>query len=713
MTSARAAPRCRTLSLLALSTLQLGPFSKDGRLASCSILSSSGVSQETNTIQQWLGGPLPQLESPVCTGGQWWVILLRTINITQRTETRLQTTKISPLRLQKGHRAPLESEEGRPILPGGHQVRGSGISKISYKLSNTSSSEFLGLPSNLSLAPSKRRGTATSPSPSIMSSAFASKLGTNYCPQDEELAQINSLLIEPSLRLKRLDDEIASLQTAIDKLMEERDTLSTYMEAHRALTSPLRRLPLDIIQEIFLACLPTHRNCAMSALEAPVILGRICSSWRTISLSMPRLWSRLHIVEPARPYGSWNPGLYEAKVAQRLEVAHAWLGRSGTCPLSISLEGPHDHDMTPPLTPTPPSITDLFSNVLVPFASRWQHIRLALPPLSVEATLSRLTENDVPLLNSLKIIQRPNHPNSNPDGTRWSLSQSGVLHGPSLSRFSVTGNDTNASTFPLRWNQLTTLSLMGPTWAMTQPQTCQVVLDILSRCPQLRICKVFVQSPVEALLTDSVVECPLLHILLLNCSLNTSGSLLSRLSLPDLRDFILRGHIDHSGSPSTMDSLVSFFAASPHLESISIESHAFLKPTLKEFLRGLPPTIRRLQIIEPLNMWNPFLGPLDDDAFAALELSLDRPIHCPALQELVIVNCRQVSDEALLRFITSRVPTLRLVNIKFDRAMEVDILPSLQSFMEAGLKTSIFYLPTAAPQFSPWLGLPDAPPDAD
>ncbi|KAJ6594537.1 hypothetical protein B0H19DRAFT_891096, partial [Mycena capillaripes] len=176
--------------------------------------------------------------------------------------------------------------------------------------------------------------TSLSPS-TIMSSPFASKLGTNHCPRDEELVQINDLLIEPCLRLKRLDDEIAIMQTAIDKLFEERDTLSSYVEAHRALASPLRRLPLDIIEEIFMACLPTHRNCAMTALEAPVILGRICSSWRSISLSTPRLWSRLHIVEPTSY--SWNLGFYEAKVTQRLEVANAWLGRSGTCPLSLSL----------------------------------------------------------------------------------------------------------------------------------------------------------------------------------------------------------------------------------------------------------------------------------------------------------------------------------------------------------------------------------------
>ncbi|KAJ7699006.1 hypothetical protein B0H17DRAFT_863976, partial [Mycena rosella] len=123
-----------------------------------------------------------------------------------------------------------------------------------------------------------------------MSSPFALKLGTNHCPEDEEIAQIRALLTEPAIRLKSLDDEISKLQVVLDRMKEERSRLGTYVEGHRALISLARRLPLDIIQEIFLACIPTHRNCVMSATEAPVLLGRICSSWRSISLSTPRLW---------------------------------------------------------------------------------------------------------------------------------------------------------------------------------------------------------------------------------------------------------------------------------------------------------------------------------------------------------------------------------------------------------------------------------------
>ncbi|KAJ7698987.1 hypothetical protein B0H17DRAFT_317209 [Mycena rosella] len=98
-----------------------------------------------------------------------------------------------------------------------------------------------------------------------MSSPFTSKLGTNYCPEDEEIAQIRALLAEPANRLESLDEEISKLQVALDRMKEERSRLGAYVEGHRALISLARRLALDIIQEIFLACIPTHRNCVMSA----------------------------------------------------------------------------------------------------------------------------------------------------------------------------------------------------------------------------------------------------------------------------------------------------------------------------------------------------------------------------------------------------------------------------------------------------------------
>ncbi|KAF7330802.1 hypothetical protein MVEN_02419400 [Mycena venus] len=507
-----------------------------------------------------------------------------------------------------------------------------------------------------------------------MSSPFASRLRTNYCPSDEEIPQIKDLLTEPCIRLKHLDDEITAMRQALDNLIGERDTLIEFVEAHKALMSPIRRLPFDIIEGIFAACLPTHRICVMSAQEAPVILGRICSSWRNISLSTPRLWSRLHIVEPVIPQlpvplSPSNRRLLEAQTAhrlRRLEVTNTWLGRSGECPLSISLESNLD------------------------------------PPLQSSAlqTLSPLTAKDVPLLQHLQISHSWDDINLD-----WILA---VLRGPSLARLSLSGSIANPLDLPLRWNELTELFLF-PSWNARHRQTCQVVMDILSTCPKLRTCGMLVHHSPEAPLSDSVVECPFLHTLDLLClddtPAHTSGRLLTQLSLPNLQEFKLRGQQDPQRA-SNADFLVSCLAASLRLESITIDSDSFTRLSLMDFCCGLPATVQRFHIFETMWPLSPagLSSPLDDGVLAALAT------HCAALQELVIVNCRTVSDEALLRFVTSRIPPLNRVEVKFNRAREVDIRPSLQPLLDNGLKTSITYnTPPSPPRSSPWEGLPDVP----
>ncbi|KAJ6456370.1 hypothetical protein C8R45DRAFT_1110891 [Mycena sanguinolenta] len=540
-----------------------------------------------------------------------------------------------------------------------------------------------------------------------MPSPFALQLGTNYCPREAEVAQIKAFLLEPCLRLKNLDEEITVLRQVLDKLTDERDALEAYVDAHKALLSPVRRLPLDIIGAIFMACLP-HRNCVMSAQEAPVLLGRICSSWRSISLATPQLWSRLHIVEPTpSELVPESSKAYSAKVAQRLEVTDAWLERSRTCPLSISLESKPDNRAMEPamfMHPHASPPQSPFLDALLPFASRWQDMNLVLP-LGPHETLSRLTEDDVPLLARLRIFHRPEAMDIP------YLTQLSILHAPNLTSLSIVGGKTNSLHLPLRWNQLTDLSLEG-TFSRGGAQAPETILIILSRCPQLRTFRFLIlnQNPLEWTLLDTIV-CLFLHTIDLYCfgdPLQTAGWLLSRLSLPELRDFKLRESQHQQAEIASADLLLSVLASFPRLGSISLDSAMFSKVVLIHFLLGLP------SIVLPVEMTETILGRsnylFDDDVMEVLDAFSEGPTACPALQELVINRCRTLSDTALLSFVRSRLPTLKYARVTFDRERQMDILPDLQHSTEAGeLQIFLTYVTFPAPSFSPWKGLPDGP----
>ncbi|KAF8989742.1 hypothetical protein BDQ17DRAFT_1205824, partial [Cyathus striatus] len=123
-----------------------------------------------------------------------------------------------------------------------------------------------------------------------MDSSFQHHIGTNYVPSIEETRKIKDFLEKSAKEVHTIDNEINQLQQQLDLLQDKRSKVLDLVEPYRALISPARRLSRDILEEIFLACLPTDRNPCMSSTEAPLLLTRICSSWRSIAHSTPRLW---------------------------------------------------------------------------------------------------------------------------------------------------------------------------------------------------------------------------------------------------------------------------------------------------------------------------------------------------------------------------------------------------------------------------------------
>lgn len=141
----------------------------------------------------------------------------------------------------------------------------------------------------------------------MTSSPFAARLGTNYCPSDRDVLEINSLLAEPTLRLKNLDDEIADSQKAIDKLAAERKTIGAFVDADKALISPARRLPLDIIEAVFIACLPT-RSIFVSLLQIQRRHSRRYTALQKQTFLSCKPFTLFHPFRMRRtPFSSGNP----------------------------------------------------------------------------------------------------------------------------------------------------------------------------------------------------------------------------------------------------------------------------------------------------------------------------------------------------------------------------------------------------------------------
>jgi hypothetical protein len=95
-------------------------------------------------------------------------------------------------------------------------------------------------------------------------SALASHFGTNYTPTNDELLEIHNLLVEPSARTSELEVEMA-------RIVAKHAKLKRLVANYRALASPMRRLPVDLLREVFHHCLPTEHNAILSHKEAPAV----------------------------------------------------------------------------------------------------------------------------------------------------------------------------------------------------------------------------------------------------------------------------------------------------------------------------------------------------------------------------------------------------------------------------------------------------------
>ncbi|KAJ7162292.1 hypothetical protein C8R46DRAFT_1000300 [Mycena filopes] len=546
----------------------------------------------------------------------------------------------------------------------------------------------------------------------MTSSPFAAHLGTNYCPSDQEVLEINSLLAEPTLRLKSLDDEITDLQKAIDKLAAERETIATFVDAHKALISPARRLPLDITEAIFVACLPTHRNCVMSASEAPVLLGRICSAWRTISLGTPRLWASLHITNPSIQQDSTLPASLVAETtALRLAVAQTWLRRSGQCGLSISYVLP-----PPPGPGAPPGTQFQVLQLMAQFTRRWQHIRFFVPDSTTTLPeIHNLAEADVPLLETFQLdLSPPFIP------TLFEWESLGILRGPSLSSFTSSADlALSLEPPPVMWERLTTLSLAPSRWGwggFPEGLTTGVILKTVSRCPALRSCTLTVNDiPIDPHSQDLPVDLPFLHTLEIYHVGNGPGNptisaFLQRLSVPALRKFLFRGR----GGDQSNDSLAPFIGPATQLEDVELDGDIFSKANLIETLRSLPFTVKRLVISAAVTSPDAriLLTPLDDDILALLTPTVNsKAICCPALKTLLVRDGGLISDAALLQFIMARidVATLERVAVEFHRTRTLELDRLLAPLIQTGLAVSIIHYPIRmfSRDFSPWNGVDD------
>ncbi|KAJ7235630.1 hypothetical protein B0H12DRAFT_136639 [Mycena haematopus] len=124
-------------------------------------------------------------------------------------------------------------------------------------------------------------------------------LTTNEPPEDSESTFIRSVMSKTTARLASLEDEIYKVKEKLKHLEDQRASLSSHHEQHKAMLSPLRRMPPELLIEIFSSTLPSMRAIWEDRRyymdHSSWLLSHVSSRWRIVSLSTPSLWSSIAI----------------------------------------------------------------------------------------------------------------------------------------------------------------------------------------------------------------------------------------------------------------------------------------------------------------------------------------------------------------------------------------------------------------------------------
>ena len=572
---------------------------------------------------------------------------------------------------------------------------------------------------------------------------FVAFLRNNDIPSESTIQEVTESLQAPFNELQEIDLEIQRLRELVETMKIKRQSIQKIIDDHNIILSPVRRLPLDILHEIFFHCLPTHRNPIMKSSESPVLLTRICSSWRAIALSSPRIWSKIHIPLPGDPSFSSAYGTAPDEASLRIrrqkimdllrlrcDVVRTWLSRSGTCPLSISIHHPGSYSDSQNLKDN--DISYEMFNILLSCADRWSDVDLSMPEEIYHQLQGDMKPTSFSSLKSLTLsLYRQFHTsaNNNPSPPFQILGAPGLCR-ITINAIQMTLHMTGNLVQPI-WNQLTHITFAS---AITDTY----LHFLLRRCPNL-VFGNFMVSPShwpddnEPIVDQEHILLPHLESLTINDSgaHHTMSIIFNAISAPGLIKLSYRWT---SPSPYDNSAIPLPIPMIPLLSHSTLISDLFLDGELSS--QDVQECLQRGERITHLVFGKPppalpsghifYPPPFDEDVvrpdrfdLKLLSIGSSAVTLLPRLESLEAYHLSSLTDEDLLDLITSRLDAfrrdqttpLKSVKIYFQRRIQKDITEEVSRLAkEAGVevKLDLTYVPEGSRFFdrlSPSFGL--------
>lgn len=307
------------------------------------------------------------------------------------------------------------------------------------------------------------------------------------------------------MNLEDIEDASTQLTEALKRLDILRGVLVTHLCECRRVLSPVRKLPAEILAEIFLYASGTSAGRPVTdeipkLMRSPKHFLGVCRHWRETGISLQDLWTCIDIKLGFRDS--------ETSLHNLAGLVGLHLQRSKSAPLYINLTSRNEVNVRP------------FIDALVPHSARWQFAHIAIPAASlqrligIEGSLDRLARLDLSVSDS-----------HSPDPAVFDMFE----FAPQLSSLKLSTFVSGRQSIP--WSQLTRLEL-----SLSVSQS----LIVLSHVPQITECLLSCEHKTfDNLNTPLPVTLAHLHSLHIDGYFGSSISVLSFLTTPILESFSL------------------------------------------------------------------------------------------------------------------------------------------------------------------------------
>ncbi|KAJ3516485.1 hypothetical protein NLJ89_g1086 [Agrocybe chaxingu] len=541
---------------------------------------------------------------------------------------------------------------------------------------------------------------------------FSSRFPTNYAPTDDEVLEIKNLISVPLVQVAQIKEKMAQIKREISDLQQQYDAwegtcASILREAsvkdYQALLAPIRRLPPEILQQIFLFTIPDNHYAVVSPNDAPVSLTHTCGRWRRIAVKMPSLWTSVHVSIPSQIIE--DPDYVKRAIDARVSALKRWIKRSHDYPFDFSVYDPGTElDLEVPRK-------RLFG-LLCSVSKQWRRVKIHAPP-DVLQRIAKLKRKDIPLLEEFEVhtnlLSSAVSYNDDDEVIIWGRSM--ALAAPLLTRFKTNTVSESLRKFRLPYKQLTHLELGHGLLPSREPFLSVSRLAWILPLMTNLVSGSFVVSAASFEFPEQPIKLPQLESLVItemgrevDCS-----ELFGRLVIPKLK------HLTYHSTPLVnAEATLSYMAlrtilriASPTLESLEV--NALMFPS-REFiincLRYLA-NVRKLHFVDmsPSNVPGA-LHPgthFDDVLLDTLISTSESPNKylLPKVEDIRIECLSKFTDAAICEFLGFRSGTLPGIRICALKSFSVVVEHScpddggvpkqMEHLVKAGLALMVMY----------------------